>query len=82
MHNGQFFTQSYLASMNITRCTNNFCKRLFQLNQFSRNAELTIEAGRILCPHCGTTTMGDNNSIFLTHALSQQDEARLDANAS
>jgi len=37
------------------------------------------QAGRITFPHCGLVYMADAKSIFLTHALSEEEEAEFAA---
>jgi hypothetical protein len=36
--------------------------------------------GKIVCPHCGLTIDGEDDSVFLTHALSIEQEAEFNAN--
>jgi DNA-directed RNA polymerase subunit RPC12/RpoP len=62
------------------RCLGPECGRPFQLNQFSTKFSLSAERGRITCPHCGRASVGDANSIFLTHALSVAEEAEFNVN--
>jgi DNA-directed RNA polymerase subunit RPC12/RpoP len=61
--------------MRIGRCVSPACGRPFQLNQFSKKFSIQAEAGTIMCPHCGHVSQGDINSLFLTHALSEEQEA-------
>ena len=57
------------------RCTNPQCKRPFQINRFNASLSRVTQAGRITCPHCGLMYFADAASIFLTHALSEAEEA-------
>jgi DNA-directed RNA polymerase subunit RPC12/RpoP len=53
------------------------CGRPFQLNQFAATFSEAKDHGKITCPHCGPMVAGDNESVFLTHALSNDQETRL-----
>jgi Fe-S oxidoreductase len=51
------------------------CWRPFQSNQFSKAFDAFADYGLIACPHCGTTIKGNIDSMYLSHALSTQEEA-------
>jgi hypothetical protein len=36
-----------------------------------------MERGKMTCPHCGLLLTGEDNSVFMTHALSAAQEAEL-----
>lgn len=38
-----------------------------------------VELGKIICPHYGLMIEGDHCSLFLTHALSQEQEVEFNA---
>jgi hypothetical protein len=63
----------------VTRCSSPACGRPFQVNQFSTKFSIAAERGKISCPHCGAISAGDPNSMFLTHALSKEQEAEFNA---
>jgi hypothetical protein len=63
--------------MQYMTCHDPACGRPFQVNQFKTRLADSIERGRIVCPHCGLATAGESDSIFLTHALSAEEEARV-----
>lgn len=54
------------------------CGRPFQVNRFSANLCSLTEAGKIICPHCGTAIKADANTIYLTHALSNEEDKLFD----
>lgn len=60
--------------MNVRRCTALRCGRPYQVNKFSVNAPFAAYRGKITCPHCGAVELDDSDSIFLTHALSREEE--------
>jgi hypothetical protein len=62
--------------MQIKRCNASRCGRPFQVNQFRSTSLLNVHRGRILCPHCGTLELAASDSIYLTHALSKEEECR------
>jgi hypothetical protein len=66
----------------ITRCSSPLCGRPFQLNQFSAKFSGSTEPGQIACPHCGTISAGDSDAVFLTHALSPEEEQAFTAKTS
>ncbi|HEV7929046.1 MAG TPA: hypothetical protein VGP12_02820 [Nitrosospira sp.] len=65
------------VEMQIIRCASSTCGRPFQLNQYQFSSEVSVpwKRGEIMCPHCGMLAVGDADSVFLTHALSQAQEA-------
>jgi hypothetical protein len=69
--------------MPFSRCISPSCGRPFQLNQFqfSAGACLPWERGEIICPHCGAVMVGEANSVFLTHALSPEQEMEFNRDA-
>lgn len=64
----------------IERCSNWRCRRPYQVNEFKSDEgnlfgdELRPE--QITCPHCGQNEIRWTASIFITHALSSDEEAR------
>jgi hypothetical protein len=66
--------------MRFKRCPNPICGRPFQVNQFGINLAPIVELGKVTCPHCGLLLSDDINSVFLTHALSTDEEAIFNAN--
>jgi hypothetical protein len=62
------------------RCPAVFCKKPFQINRFGAGFSSAAQRGRIVCPHCAMTILGDGNSTFLTHALSTEQEEQLSGN--
>jgi hypothetical protein len=62
--------------MRVSHCSNPACGRPFQVNQFTTKFSIDGEPGKIMCPHCGQVTEADSNSLFLTHALSPEEEAQ------
>lgn len=61
-------------SRSTRRCPNQLCGRPFQVNRFSADLDALADRGRVTCPHCGLVAIGDGRSIFLTHALSDEEE--------
>jgi hypothetical protein len=49
------------------------------LNQFSAKFSVKADRGKITCPHCGQVLPGDDNSMFLTHALLPAQETEFNA---
>jgi hypothetical protein len=43
------------------------------------NLSPLVDLARLTCPHCGLLLSGDTNSAFLTHALSEAEEAAFNA---
>jgi hypothetical protein len=60
--------------MKFHRCSSPVCGRPFQINQFDAQLVNTAARGQITCPHCGLLVDGDTQSVFLTHALSAEQE--------
>lgn len=65
-------------SRHFERCAESCCSRPFQINRFNGTSCEWIGAGSIACPHCGASTPADAGFVYLTHALSTDDEARYD----
>jgi hypothetical protein len=65
--------------MKFHRCSNSLCGRPFQVNRFDAQYANPAELGKIICPHCGALGYGDSDSVFLTHALSAEEERGFDA---
>lgn len=63
--------------MQIKICTTSACGRPFQINTFGPPVSTPCELGKITCPNCGATSMGDANSLYLSHALSAEQEEGL-----
>jgi DNA-directed RNA polymerase subunit RPC12/RpoP len=63
--------------MQIKRCSASECGRPFQVNTFGPPVSTPYELGKITCPNCGATSGGDVNSLYLSHALSPEQEERL-----
>lgn len=66
--------------MKFFRCPNTLCTRLFQVNRFDAANFPSGESGRLYCPHCGLPIEVEDKAVFLTHALSSEEEERLNAN--
>jgi hypothetical protein len=60
--------------MHYRRCPASACGRPFQVNRFSASLCTLTETGKIICPHCGAAIKADSDTIFLTHALSDEEE--------
>ncbi len=63
--------------MQIFNCFEPDCCRPFQVNAFSERVLPAGDFANIICPHCGATYEGDHSAIFLTHALSPEQEVAL-----
>lgn len=63
--------------MKIRRCTAHQCGRPFQVNTYGPPVSTSYELGKIVCPNCGAVSTGDPASLYLSHALSSDQEARL-----
>lgn len=61
--------------MIIQCCQHADCQRPFQINSFQGLATTGTQPGRISCPHCGFQMLGEADTVFLTHALLEEDEA-------
>jgi hypothetical protein len=68
--------QGSFMEMPFRRCISPSCGRPFQLNQFQFSAGVTLpwQRGEMMCPHCGAVMAGDPDSVFLTHAMSPDQE--------
>jgi homoserine acetyltransferase len=66
---------SWFNNRVVSKCPNPACARPFQVNRFSTRLSPSLELGKMSCPHCGLALMGDSNAVFLTHALSSDQEA-------
>lgn len=64
--------------MYFKRCSNADCRRGFQVNRFAVSHPAPAFAGRIVCPHCGTSFRAASKYVFITHALSQEEEVAFD----
>jgi hypothetical protein len=62
--------------MAIRRCRASNCGRPYQVNEFRSSSLLNAYRGRITCPHCGTLELASGESIYLTHALSKEEECK------
>jgi hypothetical protein len=65
--------------MEIQNCPAPRCARPFQLNTFTTELVTSIERGQIICPHCGHVMQNNSESLFLTHALSPDQEEKFSA---
>jgi len=65
--------------MEFKRCPSPICGRPFQINQFDTGFSIHTERGKLTCPHCGLLLSGEADSVFLTHALSVEEEALFNA---
>jgi hypothetical protein len=63
--------------MQINRCAAIDCGRPFQINTFGPPVSTSYELGKITCPNCGATSEGEENALYLSHALSAEHEERL-----
>lgn len=72
------FNRTRLGNMSsrIEVCSTLTCGRPFQVNQFAKASLTQMNPGQITCPHCGALLAGDPDSVFMTHALAAQEEAR------
>jgi hypothetical protein len=60
--------------MEVVKCSSVSCGRPFQVNRFTTNLNTSYQPGIIKCPHCGTSDKADPDALFLTHALSVDEE--------
>ena len=67
--------------MNVVKCISILCGRPFQVNSFTTNLNTSYQPGIIKCPHCGTSTESSPDSLFLTHALSVEEEKEFGKNS-
>lgn len=63
--------------MQIKLCSSPICRRPFQVNEYTLRHVNTLNKGQIICPHCGYVLSGKSNSVFLTHALTESEEAQI-----
>jgi hypothetical protein len=56
--------------MNFRRCPVPSCGRPYQVNRFDAAGMRAGVAGNIVCPHCGSAVKGEDDAVFVTHALS------------
>lgn len=62
--------------MEVVTCISVLCSRPFQVNRFTTELHISYPRGIIKCPHCGTSSESSPDSLFLTHALSMEEEAQ------
>jgi hypothetical protein len=62
--------------MRFQRCVSTACRRPFQVNEFAIDA--AGSNGRITCPHCGHAESVSSANIFLSHAMSPEEEAKFE----
>lgn len=62
--------------MKVIQCISVVCGKPFQVNQFNTALATPYSMGVIKCPHCGAVIESSAKSLFLTHALSPQQEAQ------
>ncbi|HZW22516.1 hypothetical protein [Noviherbaspirillum sp.] len=60
--------------MRFQRCINSGCGRPYQINEFGKHT--ADGSGKITCPHCGHSVAAADSSVFLSHAMSPEEEAR------
>jgi len=70
---------SHRNHTSIIRCPSAQCGRPFQINKFGTRFSFQKERAKITCPHCGLQLFGDKDSVYLTHALSVEEEAEFEA---
>jgi hypothetical protein len=58
----------------VRSCEHFGCGLPFQENRYDATLNRVVTPGWIPCPHCGRSHSGDPASIFLTHALSPDEE--------
>jgi hypothetical protein len=66
---------SWFNNRAVSKCPSPICGRPFQVNRFSTRLSPSLEFGKMTCPHCGLALTGEHNSVFMTHALSSEQEA-------
>jgi DNA-directed RNA polymerase subunit RPC12/RpoP len=57
------------------RCTNAACRRPYQVNEFIGRKAAFRQDRYIVCPHCGHSEPRGEESVFLAHALTPEQEA-------
>lgn len=60
----------------VIHCLSMNCRRPFRIHQYDFELGTTLERGKILCPHCGAVMMCASTAVFLTYALTRQEEQR------
>ncbi|SNT20402.1 hypothetical protein SAMN06265795_1179 [Noviherbaspirillum humi] len=70
-----------LNGLSVIRCPSSQCGRPYQINQFGARFSAQRERAKIICPHCGLQLYGDRDSVYLTHALSEEEERRFEEEA-
>lgn len=65
--------------MQTSRCGVAECGRPFQVNTFGPPVSTSYQLGVITCPNCGATSAGDADSLYLSHALSAEQEEQMAA---
>ncbi len=60
--------------MDIQRCSNPGCARLFQINQLGGQMPGTKEPEDIICPYCSHTIQQMCNGVWQTYKLSDVQE--------
>lgn len=63
----------------VLECPNEGCNRPFFAHQYDLVLETALERGIIICPHCGLSLSGSSEKLFLTHALTDHEEAHYEA---
>jgi hypothetical protein len=63
--------------MYVTQCAQEGCERHFQVNEFSAHASPERGLEHIVCPHYGSHHDGKDEYVYLTHPLSDQEDASL-----
>lgn len=63
----------------VIECPNKGCSRPFFAHQYDLVLETALERGKIICPHCGLSLSGSSEKLFLTHALTDREEAHYEA---
>lgn len=58
----------------VERCNNQRCRRPYQVNEFDNECKGQPQPVDITCPHCGCSEVRWSESVFLTHALSAEQE--------
>jgi hypothetical protein len=61
--------------MEFTRCSNPDCGRPYQINKFGPSHSSFADFGKLICPHCGLLVSSNAKLAFLTHAMSDAEEA-------
>jgi len=67
------------SKMEILVCPLIDCHRPFQVNRFDAAINIGHAAGVMSCPHCGSVLQGEAGSVYLTHALSKEEEVKFHA---